>query len=204
VVHAEENMFTCSSDTQAHIREMIEEHGLNRVVVASCTPRTHEKLFQSTIREAGLNFYLFEMANIRDQCSWVHRDFPEAATEKAEDLVRMAVAKARLLDPLQRKSMEFSHDALVIGGGLVGMASALDLADQGFQVSLVERDSELGGNMRHLHYLLGDDDPQQMLREYSERTLAHPNIQTFLRCRWLRHRSRRGDCCHRCSAVHSH
>ena len=180
VVHAEENMFTCSSDTQAHIREMIEEHGLNRVVVASCTPRTHEKLFQSTIREAGLNFYLFEMANIRDQCSWVHRDFPEEATEKAKDLVRMAVAKVRLFEPLQRKSMEFCHDALVIGGGLVGMAAALDLADQGFKVSLVERDGVLGGNMRHLHYLLGDDNPQTLLREYTERTLAHPNIQTFL------------------------
>ena len=180
VVYAEENMFTCSTDTQARIREMIEEHNLNRVVVASCTPRTHEGLFQSTIREAGLNFYLFEMANIRDQCSWVHRSFPEEATRKAEDLVRMAVAKARLLDPLQRKSMEFNHDALVIGGGLVGMASALDLADQGFQVSLVERDSELGGNMRHLYYLLGDDDPQTMLKEYTERTFAHPNIGIFL------------------------
>lgn len=180
VVYAEENMFTCSTDTQARIREIIEEHKLNRVVVASCTPRTHEHLFQSTIREAGLNFYLFEMANIRDQCSWVHREFPAEATDKAKDLARMAVAKARLLEPLQRKSMEFNHDALVIGGGLVGMAAALDLADQGFKVSLIERDKELGGNMRHLHFLLGDDNPQMMLKEYTQRTLNHPNIHTFL------------------------
>ncbi|MFN2284702.1 MAG: FAD-dependent oxidoreductase, partial [Anaerolineae bacterium] len=180
VVYAEENMFTCSTDTQARIREAIEEHHLNRVVVASCTPRTHEKLFQSTIREAGLNFYLFEMANIRDQCSWVHRNYPDEATEKAEDLVRMAVAKARLLEPLQRKSMEFNHDALVIGGGLVGMAAALDLADQNFKVSLIERDKELGGNMRHLHYLLGGINPQEMLRNYVERTTTHPNIKTYL------------------------
>ena len=180
VVYAEENMFTCSTDTQARIREAIEEHQLNRVVVASCTPRTHEKLFQSTIREAGLNFYLFEMANIRDQCSWVHRNFPEEATEKAKDLVRMAVAKVRLLEPLQRKSMEFNHDALVIGGGLVGMAAALDLADQNFKVSLIERDKELGGNMRHLHYLLGGVDPQELLRSYVERTTTHPNITTYL------------------------
>lgn len=180
VVYAEENMFTCSSDTQTRIREIIEEHQLNRVVVASCTPRTHERLFQNTIREAGLNFYLFEMANIRDQCSWVHRDYPNEASVKAEDLVRMAVAKARMLEPLQRKSIEFDHDALVIGGGLVGMAAALDLADQGFKVSLVERDNALGGNMRHLYFLLGHANPQALLKEYVQRTMGHPNITSFL------------------------
>jgi heterodisulfide reductase subunit A-like polyferredoxin len=180
VVYAEENMFTCSSDTQARIRNIIEEQQLNRVIVASCTPRTHERLFRNTIREAGLNPYLFEMANIRDQCSWVHRDYPERASTKAEDLVRMAVAKSRLLEPLQSKSIEFNHDALVIGGGLVGMAAALDLADQGFKVSLVERDKELGGNMRHLFYLLGPDNPQDLLHDYVKRTLEHPNITSFL------------------------
>ena len=180
VVYAEQNMFTCSTDTQARIREKIDEFHLNRVVVASCTPRTHERLFQNTIREAGLNFYLFEMANIRDQCSWVHRNLPEEATEKAKDLARMAVAKVRLVEPLQRKAMEFSHDALVIGGGLVGMGAALDLANQGFTVSLVEREPELGGNMRHLHYLLGGTDPQALLRDYTQKTVAHPNITTYL------------------------
>ncbi|MCJ7490080.1 MAG: CoB--CoM heterodisulfide reductase iron-sulfur subunit A family protein, partial [Thermoplasmata archaeon] len=100
VVYAEANLYTCSQDTQKKIKEMIDEHDLNRVVVASCTPRTHEPLFQNTVREAGLNKYLFEMANIRDQCSWVHRLEPEAATEKAKALVRMAVAKASMLEPL--------------------------------------------------------------------------------------------------------
>ena len=180
VVHADRNLFTCSTDAQARIRAAIEEHSLNRVVVASCTPRTHEPLFQNCIREAGLNFYLFELANIRDQCSWVHRDHPQAATEKAKDLVRMAVAKARLIEPLQRKSLEFNHDALVIGGGLAGMTTALELADQGFTVSLVEREPELGGNMRHLHFLLSHSDPQGLLKKMAARTLEHPNIHTFL------------------------
>lgn len=180
VIHAEHNMFTCSTDSQAKIRQAIEEYDLNRVVVASCTPRTHERLFQNTIREAGLNFYLFELANIRDQCSWVHRDQPELATEKAKDLVRMAVAKARLLEPLQRKQLEFNHDALVVGGGLAGMTAALELANQGFQVSLVERETELGGNMRHLKYLLSHEDPQAVLDLLVQRILHHPKITTFL------------------------
>jgi len=180
VIMADHNLFTCSTDTQARIREAVKEHSLNRVVVASCTPRTHERLFQDTIREAGLNFYLFEMANIRDQCSWVHRDYPEEATEKAKDLVRMAVAKVRLVEPLGRKSLEFNHDALVIGGGLAGMTAALDLADQGFQVSLVEREANLGGNMRHLHFLLSHANPQELLAEKIRKTLSHPNIHVFL------------------------
>jgi heterodisulfide reductase subunit A-like polyferredoxin len=180
VVHADRFMFTCSTDSQAVIRSAIEEYHLNRVVVASCTPRTHEGLFQDTIREAGLNFYLFELANIRDQCSWVHRDFPEAATSKAKDLVRMAVAKVRLVQPLERRELEFNHDALVIGGGLSGMTAAVELADQGFSVSLVECESELGGNMRHLHFLLSHADPQSLLEELIQRTLNHPRIRTFL------------------------
>jgi heterodisulfide reductase subunit A len=180
VVVADHNLFTCSTDTQANIQAAIEEYNLNRVVVASCTPRTHERLFQNTIREAGLNFYLFEMANIRDQCSWVHRDFPEQATEKAKDLVRMAVAKVRLVEPLQRRTLEFNHDALIIGGGLAGMTAALDLADQGFQVSLMERESVLGGNMRHLKFLLSHANPQELLREKIQKTFAHPNIHVFL------------------------
>ncbi|MEK7275734.1 MAG: FAD-dependent oxidoreductase, partial [Chloroflexota bacterium] len=180
VAHADHNLFTCSTDSQAKIRAAIKEYDLNRVVVASCTPRTHEPLFQNCIREAGLNFYLFELANIRDQCSWVHREFPAQATEKAKDLVRMAVAKARLADPLQRKSLEFNHDALIIGGGLAGMTAALELADQGFQVALVERQSKLGGNMRHLHFLLSHADPQGLLKTLVQRTLLHANIHTFL------------------------
>jgi heterodisulfide reductase subunit A-like polyferredoxin len=180
VIMTDHTMFTCSTDSQTQIREAIKEHGLNRVVVASCTPRTHEALFQNTIREAGLNFYLFELANIRDQCSWVHRDHPDAATEKAKDLVRMAVAKVRLVEPLQRKSLDFNHDALVIGGGVAGMKAALELADQGFQVSLVEREGDLGGNMRHLRFLLSHADPQGLLRDLVSRILDHPGIHVFL------------------------
>ncbi len=180
VVFADNNLFTCSTDSQVRIQQAIQEHNLNRVVVASCTPRTHEPVFQDTIRRVGLNFYLFELANIRDQCSWVHRDFPEAATEKAKDLVRMAVAKVRLVEPLQRKWLEFNHDALIIGGGLAGMTAALELADQGFKISLVERQGELGGNMRHLQFLLSHADPQALLGELIQKTLYHPNITTFL------------------------
>jgi heterodisulfide reductase subunit A len=151
VVYAEDNLYTCSQDTQKKIVEMIKEHKLNRVVVASCTPRTHEPLFRETIREAGLNPYLFEMANIRDQCSWIHMQEPAEATAKAKDLVRMAIAKARLLATLKRVELDVTQKALVIGGGVTGMVSALTLADQGFEVFLVEREPELGGHMRHIY-----------------------------------------------------
>ena len=140
VVYAEHNLYTCSNDTQEKIKEKIEEYALNRVVVASCTPRTHEPLFRATLREAGLNQYLFEMANIRDQCSWVHMHEYEKATQKSKDLVRMAVAKARLLEPLQTRSVPVAKSALVIGAGVAGMTSALELANQGFDVYLVERE----------------------------------------------------------------
>ncbi len=140
VVYAENNLYTCSNDTQDLIKEKITEHDLNRVVVASCTPRTHEPLFRNTLRETGLNPYLFEMANIRDQCSWVHMHEPEKATEKSKDLVRMAVAKARLLEPLTRRSVKINKSALVIGGGVSGMTAALALAEQGFDAYLVERE----------------------------------------------------------------
>jgi heterodisulfide reductase subunit A len=151
VVLAEESKYTCSADFQEKIKERIKEHHLNRVIVASCTPRTHELLFQRTIREAGLNPYLLEMANIRDQCSWVHMYEPEKATEKAKDLVRMAVAKSRLVEPLKTPTFPVNHAALVIGGGLAGMTAALDIAAQDFKVDLVEKESELGGNVRKVH-----------------------------------------------------
>ena len=145
VVLAEHNMYTCSADTLKQIQERVVEHKLNRVVVASCTPRTHEPLFQETIREVGLNPYLFEMANIRDQCSWVHRGQPAKATAKSRDLVRMAVARAATLGPLHKESLGLSHNALVVGGGVAGMSAALGLSNQGYKVCLVEREKELGG-----------------------------------------------------------
>ncbi len=177
VVHAETNLYTCSTDTQERIKEKIREHGLNRVVVASCSPRTHEPLFRSTCREAGLNPYLFEMANIRDQCSWVHMHEPERATQKSKDLVRMALAKARLLEPLQKGTAPVHKAALVVGGGLAGMVSSLDLAEQGYAVCLVERDAELGGNLRRIHDLGNGKDPQEGLRSLVSRVRANERIR---------------------------
>jgi len=179
VIYAEDNLYTCSNDTQQRIKEKIAEHNLNRVVVASCTPRTHEPLFRNTLREAGLNPYLFEMANIRDQCSWVHMAEPEKATVKAKDLLRMAVSKARLLEPLRKASVPVEKAALVIGGGLAGLTSALELADQGFDVYLVEKEKELGGNLRHVHYLLNGWSPRAHLDSLIRKVEAHERIELF-------------------------
>ncbi|HID70338.1 MAG TPA: CoB--CoM heterodisulfide reductase iron-sulfur subunit A family protein [Desulfobacterales bacterium] len=151
VTHVERNLFTCSQDTQELMVKVIEENNLNRIVVAACTPRTHEALFHETIKAAGLNEYLFEMANIRNQNSWVHTGDKTAATKKAKDLTRMAVAKVAWQGPLQNFSVPITRNALVIGGGLAGMAAASNLAQQGFPVTLVERSSVLGGNANHLH-----------------------------------------------------
>ena len=177
VVYAEQNLYTCSQDTQQRIGELIEEHNLNRVVVASCTPRTHEPLFQETIRSAGLNPHLFHMANIREQDSWVHRRDPEVATEKAKELVTMAVAKARQLCPVQQGVSAVNHHALVIGGGLAGMTATLSIAEQGCDVTLVEREKELGGNLRHIYTPLpGGGDPQELLQRTIEAVSANPRI----------------------------
>jgi len=179
VVYAENNLYTCSNDSQERIRDKIKEHNLNRVVVASCTPRTHEAIFRSTSRQAGLNPYLFEMANIRDQCSWVHMHEPEKATEKSKDLVRMAVAKVKLNDQLYPRPLEISHDALVIGGGIAGLTAALEIANQGFEVHLVEQEGELGGYMRNTRYLLGGEDPQENLRKVIDRVRNHRSIHVY-------------------------
>ena len=153
VVHSEDNLYSCSSEGLSKLKEAIAEHGLNRVVVASCTPRTHEHLFQHACKEAGLNPYLFEMANIRDQCSWVHLHRPEDATKKAKDLVHMAVAKARLLEPQEEPEIEIRPETLVIGGGISGMTAAISLSNQGFRVYLVEKEDELGGMLLRLDRL---------------------------------------------------
>ncbi|RLI38639.1 heterodisulfide reductase [Candidatus Bathyarchaeota archaeon] len=180
VVYAEDNLYTCSSDTQMRIKEKIQEHNINKVVVASCTPRTHESLFQETIREAGLNRYLFEMANIRDQCSWVHMHEPEAATEKARDLVKMSVTKARLLQPIQRLLLNVTKIGLVIGGGVSGMNAALALADAGFETYLIEKERELGGFMRHLHYTLEGNNPAEYLKTLIMKVQANKLVHTLL------------------------
>ncbi len=179
VVFADENLYTCSQDTQEKIKKAIEENKLNRVVVASCSPRTHEPLFQETIREAGLNRYLFEMANIRDQCSWVHMNQKEEATSKARDLVRMAVANARLIRPLEEVNKGVIKRGLIIGGGLSGMTAALGLAEQGFEAILVEKEEELGGNLRHLRHTLDGKEIPGYLKELKTRVTKHPRIQVF-------------------------
>ncbi len=179
VVYAENNLYTCSNDTQELIKEKIGEHNLNRVVVASCTPRTHEPLFRNTLREVGLNPYLFEMANIRDQCSWVHMHEPEKATEKSKDLVRMAVAKARLLEPLNRRSVAINKSGLVIGGGISGMTAALALAEQGFDAFLVEKGTELGGHLRQVRYMLSGENPQDELKRIRAQVRSNHLIHIF-------------------------
>jgi len=162
----------------------VRELGANRLVVAACTPITHGALFQDSIREAGLNPYLFEMANIRNQCSWVHAKQREAATEKAKDLVRMSAARAARLRPLETAEMPIVKTALVVGGGAAGMTAALTLAEQGFPVHLVERSDRLGGNLRQLHFGLDGPDPergpQAFLADLVEAVESHPLVALHL------------------------
>jgi len=180
VVYAEANVYTCSQDTQKLIVEKIRQNNLNRVIVASCTPRTHEPLFKETVQEAGLNPYLFEMTNIRDQCSWVHMHEPKQATEKARDLVRSIVAKAQLLKPLKKPLINVTPIGLIIGGGVSGMTAALELANQGFEVHLVEREKELGGHLRKIHYLLGEDgDPREKLGALVKAVVENEKIHVY-------------------------
>ena len=180
VVHVEDNLFTCSQDAQDHIKSVIEEKRINRVVVASCSPRTHESIFQETIREAGLNAYLFEMANIRDQNTWVHMNNPDLATAKARDLVRMAVAKVALNEPLHRTAIGVTRAALVVGGGIAGMEAALSTANQGCKVFLVERSGRLGGNARSLGHTWQGESIQTYLADTIEKVNRHPEIEVFL------------------------
>ena len=183
VAYVANNLFTCSQDTQQLIREAIKEHKLNRVVVAACTPRTHEPLFQETIREAGLNRYLFELANIRDQDSWVHQAEPEKATAKAKDLVRMAVAKVTLLEPIERMRVELNQSALVIGGGVAGMTAALNLAEQGFKVHLVEEKAELGGHALKLTKTWNGEDVGAFIQKLRKQIADNKNIEVLTKAK---------------------
>jgi heterodisulfide reductase subunit A len=179
VAYVEENLYTCSQDTQEKIKNAIREHQLNRVIVASCSPRTHEPMFRETLREAGLNRFLFEMANIRDQCSWVHMRQKEGATEKAKDLVRMAVANARWIQSLDQLMVPVVPKGLVVGAGVTGMNASLNLAEQGYEVYLVEKEAELGGNLRNLYYTLEGEDVQAYLNDLIQRVTNHPSIHVM-------------------------
>jgi heterodisulfide reductase subunit A len=179
VVFADENLYTCSTDTQEKIKNAIKEHHLNRVIVASCSPRTHEPMFRETLRDAGLNKYLFEMANIRDQCSWVHMRQKLEATDKAKDLVRMAVANARMIQPLGELTVSVIQKGLVIGGGVAGMTAALKLAEQGYEVFLLEKEAQLGGNLSNLYYTIEGENVQTFLRNLITRVTSHPLIHVI-------------------------
>ncbi|MBM3132838.1 MAG: CoB--CoM heterodisulfide reductase iron-sulfur subunit A family protein, partial [Chloroflexi bacterium] len=180
VVYADEAIYACSTDTQAKMIDLIKKHNLNRMVVASCSPRTHEPLFQDTCREAGLNKFLFEMANIRDQCSWVHATHMPEATDKARDLVRMAVARAGTLEPLYQSPAPLTRTGVVIGGGVAGMVAALGLAEQGFESVLVERTEELGGNLRDIYYTHEkNSDPQALLADLKKQVSRESKIKVY-------------------------
>ncbi len=179
VVYVEENLKTCSQGTQERMKQAIRKHQLNRVVVACGTARTHEPLFQETVREAGLNPHLLEIANIREECSWVHVREPERATQKAQELVRMGVAKAALIQPLFAMHSSVVQRALVIGGGLGGMVSALSVADQGFEVDLVEKEKGLGGNLRNMHYTLEGKDISNFRDSLTNQVQKHPRIRVY-------------------------
>jgi len=180
VEYAADNLYTCSQDTQDRMAEVIKEKGLNRVVVAACTPKTHEALFQETLMAAGLNKYLFEMCNIRNQDSWVHKHNPDLATEKAKDLVRMAVAKVGLMQPLQEAQLDVNQTALVIGGGIAGMAAAQTLGAQGYTTHVVEREALLGGQARHLFQTPDGVPVAQRLDQLVSDVSADPHIQMHL------------------------
>ena len=182
VTFVQRNLYSCSESGINEIKKGIQEHGLNRVVVASCTPRTHEPLFRTSCAEAGLNPYLFEMVNIRDQCSWVHMGEQKDATTKAKDLIRMGVAKAALLEPQEPIISQVQTRALVMGGGITGITSALALAHRGYEVVLVEKEESLGGMLNHL-YKLGPTmtDASGLIREKIRAVTEHPKITIFTR-----------------------
>jgi heterodisulfide reductase subunit A len=182
VVFADEGKWSCSVDYLATMKELIKEHNLNRVVIASCTPRTHEPLFKRTVKEAGLNPYLLEFVSIREQSSWVHRDDPQKATDKAKDLVKMGVAKAVLLEEGEEIRLPVNTDCLILGGGMAGMSAALHIADQGFRAILVEREPKLGGLLKGvaaISYDHGTVPTDTIVNSTVSRVESHPNITVY-------------------------
>jgi heterodisulfide reductase subunit A len=180
VEYVADNLYSCSQDTQDTMAQVIKANNLNRIVVAACTPKTHEPLFQETLVNAGLNKYLFEMTNIRNQDAWVHKDSPQEATDKAKDLVRMAVAKVALMDSLPEAALEINQRALVLGGGISGMFAAKTLSEQGYQVSLIEREPVLGGQALNLYRTWQGEDIQENLKALLGSVQSDKNIQVYL------------------------
>jgi heterodisulfide reductase subunit A len=180
VEYATENLYSCSQDTQETITEIIKEKNLNRVVVAACTPKTHEPLFQETLVNAGLNKYLFEMANIRNQDSWVHKNNPDLATQKARDLVRMAVHKVALMEPLNEAELNVDQTAMIVGGGISGMAAARSLARQGYETHIIEKNSQLGGQALNIYRTAKGEDVQEKLSNLIHEIETNDNIHVHL------------------------
>lgn len=181
VVFAEHEIYVCADDSQDLIKEKIIENKLNRVVIASCTPRTHEPIFRDTLRAVGLNQYLLEMANIRDQCSWVHSNTPEKATQKAIDLVRMTVGRAVKLAPLKEEKVPVNNTALIVGGGIAGMSAAISLAEQGFPVHIVEKENQLGGTVIDMYQTMEGHDLQKFLADTIDQVNKHSRIKVHLK-----------------------
>ncbi len=192
VTHAEQVAYLCLPEGQARLRHAIEARNLNRVVVAACSHRTHESLFQRTIREARLNPYLLEMANIREHCAWAHRHDPAGATRKAKEMVRFAVSRSTRLAPVYKESLQPTPRALVIGGGVAGMTAALAVADSGYEVVLVERSEVLGGNLNNLYFTAEGGNPQRLLRDLVNRVVGHDRIRVFTRSEVVEHRGHVG------------
>jgi heterodisulfide reductase subunit A len=193
VVYTSRFGYGCFEAGQRQIQDAIRDHGLNRIVVAGCSPRTHEPLFQRVVREAGLNPYLLEMVNIREHCAWVHSADPPGATRKARALVRSGVRRVGAMTPVRKQPRDPVRRALVIGGGVAGMTAALSIADSGYDVALVERSAQLGGNLRHVYYVAEGQNPQRLLRDLVNRVRGHERIDVFTRSEVVEHRGSVGN-----------
>ena len=193
VAHVQVVDYGCFDAGQESIRAAIQEHRLNRVVVGACSHRTHEPLFQKVTRQAGLNPYLLEMVNLREHCAWVHVDDPAGATRKAKAMLKTALAQARLAEPVYKEAVVPEPRALVIGGGVSGMTAALTIADAGYEVVLVEREPELGGNLRHVYYVAEGEDPQRLLRDLVNRMVGHERIRVLTRTEVVSQTGRVGE-----------
>lgn len=193
VVYAGEVAFGCQEDGLAEIKRIIREKGINRLVVGACTPRTHEALFQGLLRSVRLNPYLLEFVSLREGCTWVHYDNPAGATRKAKELVRFGVGRARQLEPIQKMEMDHDRRALVLGGGVAGLTASLTIAEQGYDVFLVEKGKRLGGNVRQLHFTAEGDNPHQMIRNLIKRVESHERIAVYKETEMVRFRGTKGN-----------